>query len=255
MKRAISIRLSDFFEAGCRFADHALDHGFIYYKDDGKNELRLKNILEGRKIDDEDRRRLTSYMLLFLGEEYANHNFVMQLHIGAQRFTSSKLRRSAGAAGGFACIGNSVDIVSLTTYLDELEQTPGGLPQIMLFTLNPADNGMISVLSGSYSKDYTAGLITQGPAWWWCDHKHGICDVLDHVASFGLLSNFVGMTTDSRSFLSLVRHDYFRRILCDWIGIRVSQQELPDSYDELRELVYDVCYGNAKKIWEKRLKK
>ena len=116
-------------------------------------------------------------MLVFLGEEYAKRNFVMQLHIGAERYTSSKLREKVGPAGGFAGIGNSVDVRSLTAFLDTVDRTDGGLPKTVLFTLNPADNALISVLSGSYAKDNAAGLITQGPAWWWCDHKQGIAEI------------------------------------------------------------------------------
>ena len=156
------------------------------------------------------------------------------------------MRTLAGAAGGFAAIGNSPDISSLTAFLDALEQTEGGLPKVILFPLNPADNAMISVLSGSYSKDGISGLITQGPAWWWCDHKQGIWEMLEHNAAFGLLSNFVGMTTDSRSFLSFIRHDYFRRILCDWIAGQVALGEFPDDLEILQDLIVRMCYQNAK---------
>ena len=185
-------------------------------------------------------------MLTFVCEEYARLNFTVQLHIGAQRYTSTRLRTLAGAAGGFAGIGNSADIASITQFFDTLEQGEYGLPKLVLFTLNPTDNAMLSVLSGSYSKDNVAGLITQGPAWWWCDHQYGIKEVLENTASFGLLSNFIGMTTDSRSFLSLVRHDYFRRILCDWLAEKFENNELCCSIDNLKTLVSDMCYKNSK---------
>ena len=152
---------------------------------------------------------------------------------------------------GFAGIGNSADIDSLTQFFDTLEKRENGLPKFVLFTLNPADNAMLSVLSGSYSKDNASGLITQGPAWWWCDHKYQIKEVLENIASFGLLSNFTGMTTDSRSFLSLVRHDYFRRILCDWLAQKYENNELCCSIEDLRALVCDMSYNNAKKTIER----
>lgn len=120
----------------------------------------------------------------------------------------------------------------------------------MLFALNPTDHAMLSALSGSYSKDGVAGLVTQGPAWWWCDHNYGMESLLENTAAYGLLSNFVGMTTDSRSFLSFIRHDYFRRILCDWLARQVKEQKLPDSAEILKELVAGMCYGNAEKILE-----
>lgn len=241
---AVSMRLNAFKECGCSFSDHALDNGFKFYSDDEKNEERFSHVQDGI-LEECEKERLASYILEFLGGEYAKLGFTMQLHIGAQRFTSTRLRKIAGPAGGFAGIGNSLDINSLTTFLDSLEQGEHGLPKVVIFTLNPADNALVSVLSGSYSKDGVAGLITQGPAWWWCDHKTGITDVLENTAAFGVLSNFIGMTTDSRSFLSFVRHDYFRRILCDWIGKKVECGDFPNDPDALKSVIYKMCYKNA----------
>lgn len=250
-KNAVRKRLNVIKNVGCKFSDHALDNGFKYYSDDGKNEERFNETLKGNKLDEEASKKLFSYLLTFLCEEYARLNFTVQLHIGAQRYTSTRLRDLAGAAGGFAGIGNSVDIASLTQFFDALERREYGLPKLVLFTLNPSDNAMLSVLSGSYSKDNVPGLITQGPAWWWCDHKYGIEEVLENIATFGLLSNFVGMTTDSRSFLSLVRHDYFRRILCDWLAKKLENNELCCGMNDLSALINDMCYNNAKKLMER----
>ena len=171
----------------------------------------------------------------------------MQLHIGAQRYTSTRLRKLAGPAGGFAGIGNCCDIRSLTQMLDEFEQGVNGMPKVILFTLNPADNAAMSVLSGSYSGDGVEGNVQQGPAWWWCDHLYGMREVLETISSFGVLSTFVGMTTDSRSILSFVRHEYFRRVLCGWLGGKAANGEITASYEALRKLVEDICYYNAKK--------
>ncbi len=244
-ERAVSLRLDAFKARGCTYSDHALDNGFVFYVDDGKNAERFTSALQGN-ITAADRQKLASYLLVFLGKEYAKRGFVMQLHIGAERYTSSKLRKAAGAAGGFAGIGNSVDARSLTQFLDAVDCTEYGLPKTLLFTLNPADNALVSVLSGSYAKDGVSGLISQGPAWWWCDHKLGIVDMLENTAVFGLLSNFVGMTTDSRSFLSFVRHEYFRRILCDWLAQKWEQGELLCNEEELKALAKKLCYQNAK---------
>ena len=127
-----------------------------------------------------------------------------------------------------------------------MDNTAAGLPKTVLFTLNPADNALMSVLSGSYAKDGVAGLITQGPAWWWCDHKQGMVEMFENAAVFSALSNFVGMTTDSRSFLSFVRHDYFRRVLCDWLGEKWERGELLCDFSEVKELARNLCYQNAK---------
>jgi len=245
-KCAVRISLDFFAKCDCRFSDHAIDNGFEFYEDDEQNDIRFKDLLE-KKLKKTEQKKLFSYILVFLGEEYSKRNFVMQLHIGAERYTSTRLRNSVGAAGGFAGIGNSVNVRSLTRFLDVLDMNEHRLPKTMLFTLNPADNALISVLSGSYSRDNVAGLITQGAAWWWCDHMYGILEMLENTSVFGVLSNFVGMTTDSRSLLSFVRHDYFRRILCNWIGKKAENGEFCCDISLLKNLVYKLCYENAKK--------
>lgn len=244
----IATRLEMLRDKGCKFTDHAFDNGFKYYQDDGKNEERFKR-LSDNKLEREDKERLSSYILKFLAQMYSQMGFVMQIHIGAQRYTSSNLRKVAGAAGGFATIGNSVDVTSLTTFLDDVDKS-SGLPKTVLFTLNPADNALISTLSGSYAKDGMEGLVTQGPAWWWDDHKQGIEKMLENNSVYGLLWNFIGMTTDSRSILSFVRHDYFRRILCSYLGDNFEKGEYVCSYDELLKLAENMCYYNAKKAKE-----
>ncbi len=249
-KKALSSRLDEIKAVGCKFSDHALDNGFKFYTDDEENDKRFIKLLKGELSDTLDLQKLFSHLLVFLSGEYAKRNMTVQLHVGAQRYTSTRLRTIAGPAGGFAGIGNSADILSFTKLFDTVEQSEYGLPKIILFTLNPADNAMFSVLSGSYSKDTVPGLITQGPAWWWCDHKYGICEVLENTTAFSLLSNFIGMTTDSRSFLSFVRHDYFRRIVSDWLANKFENNELCCSYEDLESLISNICYKNAKNITE-----
>lgn len=245
-QQTIHEKLMQFADTGCRFADHALDDGFTYFREDGENEARFARIVQGEVLSQEDRQRLVSHMFRFLAAEYAARGWTMQLHIGAKRGTSTRLRTIAGPAGGFAGIGRCCDINSLTAMLDDFEQGEQGLPYVLLYTLNPADNAAMAVLSGSYSEDKVPGKVQLGPAWWWCDHLFGIRQVFDSIASFGVLSTFIGMTTDSRSILSFVRHEYFRRILCGWIGDKVEQGELPASRKAWKRLVEDVCYNNAK---------
>lgn len=246
--QAISLRLDEFDQAGCRFSDHALDDGFRYYEDDGLNGERFLLSMQGKLIDETEKKKLESELLRRVASEYAKRDWTMQLHIGAQRFTSSRLRKLAGSAGGFAGIGNCCDVRSLTSMLDSFEKAQHGMPRIILFTLNPADNAVMSVLSGSYSQDGVSGKVQQGPAWWWCDHLQGMREVFEHISSFGVLSTFVGMTTDSRSILSFVRHEYFRRALCGWIGEKAERGEIIASEAALRKLVEDVCYYNAKQV-------
>lgn len=246
--RAISIRLDTFHQAGCRFADHALDDGFTYFADDGRNTRRFAALRRGEHLDDEEKRRLESRILELLAGEYARRGWTMQLHIGARRHTSSRLRALAGPAGGFAGIGHCCDVSSLTNMLDSFEKGSHGMPRIILFTLNPADNAVMAVLSGSYSQDGVAGKVQLGPAWWWCDHLQGMREVFETISAFSVLSVFIGMTTDSRSILSFVRHEYFRRALCGWLGDKAARGEFPEDIQVLKSLVEDVCYNNAKSV-------
>lgn len=250
-KDAISILIKEIKNSGCVFSDHAIDAGFKFYEDDGKEEERFLKVINNETLSKEDKDRLFSHLLIFVCEEYAKYGFVLQLHIGAKRETSDRLKFVAGTQGGYAAIGNSIDISSLINFFNTLEKTKYGIPKTILFTLNPSDNAMISVLSGSFSKDGVSGLITQGPAWWWVDHKKGIVDMLENNAAFGSVCNFVGMTTDSRSFLSLIRHDYFRRILCDWFANKCSEKEFLNSDKENKKILNKLCYENAKNIFER----
>lgn len=243
---AFSKCLEKFHRSGCRFSDHALDDGFCYRRDDGKNGRRFSKLLSGGTLDLEENLCLSSHVLRMLGKEYAERGWVMQLHIGALRSTSSRLREIAGPAGGFAGIGRCA-VPEVVNFLDDLEQS-GSLPRTMLFTLNPSDNAQLSVLSGSFSEDGIAGKVQQGAAWWWCDHIGGIRGVLDTISEYGVLSVFMGMTTDSRSLLSFSRHEYFRRVLCGWIAEKVQQEIFPNDYETLAELVRKVCYQNLKNI-------
>lgn len=246
-EEAIEKRLQVFVEVGCKYSDHALDDGFEYVIDDGRNEERFQAVLRGEILSERDKKYLSSRILKTLAGFYTKCGFTMQLHIGAKRSTSTRLRKIAGPAGGYAAIGNCVNVKSLTGMLDDIEKQQFGLPKTLLFTLNPADNAVMSILSGSYSKDGVEAVISQGPAWWWCDHYQGMCEMLDHLSVFGVMSTFIGMTTDSRSLLSFVRHDYFRRILCEWIGGKVAKGILPDNYDILSNIVKRMCYDNAAK--------
>ena len=246
---ALQKRVNDFALAGCRIADHALDDGFVYYPDDGGNAARFCRMLAGETPDAEAAARLKSAILDFLAKAYRDRGWTMQLHIGALRSTSTRLRTLAGAAGGFAGIGGDVNVSSLTKMLDSWEKADG-LPRVILFTLNPAYHAAFSVLAGSYARDGVKGLITEGPAWWWCDHAQGIREMLAVTANFGMLDNFPGMTTDSRSLLSFVRHEYFRRIFCSFIAEAVSHGEMPAEEDLLKDLIEDVCYRNARSLFD-----
>lgn len=246
-EQAIESRLTAFVEAGTKYSDHALDDGFTYVTDDGQNAERFSKLLQGEILSDMECLQLSSRILRTLAGFYAKNGFTMQLHIGAKRSTSTRLREVAGPAGGYAAIGHPVHVKALTDLLDDIEKQEYGLPKTILFTLNPSDNAVMSILSGSYSKDGVEAIVSQGPAWWWCDHYQGMTEMLDHLSVYGVLSTFIGMTTDSRSLLSFVRHDYFRRILCNWIAEKVEKGILPDNIEILSATIKNICYDNAKK--------
>lgn len=245
-KTAITNRLNFFDEAGCLLSDHSLDSGFQYnHCDEAKAQSIFQQLLVSDSISEEDIVLLQSHLLHFLGTEYSKRGWKLQLHIGAYRYTSSVLREKAGPAGGYACIGNAVDVKALCALLDGLDKKHC-LPGTILYTLNPADNAVFASLCGSYAEDGVQGKIQFGQAWWYNDHEQGIRQQLLALSSYGLLYTSVGMTTDSRSILSFVRHEYFRRILCNWIGSMLEEGKLPNDIIFLSTLVQNISYHNIK---------
>jgi len=245
-KIAVIGQLNKFSDAGCRLADHSLDGGFTFCN---SAEIEAANVFSKwqskSKLNEIDIAQFKNYMLEFLGEEYSKRGWTLQLHMGAQRFTSSRLRKLAGPAGGYGTMGILCDISGLCMFLDLLE-SGGNLPRIILYTLNPADNEAFATITGSYTEDGVPGKIQFGPGWWYNDQYEGIRKQLTDLTSYGLLSHFVGMTTDSRSVFSFSRHEYFRRILCNLISEWVEADNLPRDYELLLKLVKDISYSNSK---------
>jgi glucuronate isomerase len=244
-KASILIQLDKFSKAGCQLADHSIDGGFKFeFSAEADAAEVFKNLINGIIPDENKLIRYKNYMLYFLSTEYSNRNWTLQLHMGAHRFTSSRLRKLAGPAGGYAGMGNTCDIAGLCYFLDRLEEK-GNLPNIILYTLTPSDNEAFATLTGSFTEDGVQGKIQFGPAWWYNDQYEGIRKQLTDLASYGLISQFIGMTTDSRSVFSFSRHEYFRRILCDLLAEWVNLGILPDDVELLSNLVKDICYYNS----------
>jgi glucuronate isomerase len=250
-QKAIALRM-DFFDAnGCLLGDHAFDTGFTYIQTDEHNANQLfKKVLAKESLSNHELICLQSYILFFLGTQYAKRKWKMQLHIGAYRYTSTVLRKKAGPDGGYACIGNTADVVSICTFLDQLD-IENSLPKTILYTLNPADNEKFASITGSYAEDGVPGKVQFGPAWWFNDHYAGIKQQIIALSSYGILGVSIGMTTDSRSLLSFLRHDYYRRILCDLLGSWVEEGKLPDDWELLSNLVKNISYYNVKN-WIKK---
>ncbi|MGN0867455.1 MAG: glucuronate isomerase [Oligosphaeraceae bacterium] len=227
---------------GCRFADHALDGEFLYQSLRTTGETPLAFGDEAPPPTP----ALASAILRLLMEEYARRHWTVQLHLGALRSTSTRLRAVAGAAGGYAGIGRGWDLPGLAALLDDVEQSPQGLPECILYPLNPADCPPLANLSGAFPGDGLPGKVQLGPAWWWCDHIRGIRECLEASAAYGVLSVSLGMTTDSRSLLSFVRHEYYRRILASWLAEKAAKGEFPSRPETLAALAAKLSYGNIK---------
>jgi glucuronate isomerase len=246
-EQAVASRLDAFAAAGCRLADHAWNADFAFSRPSRTQaEAHFSCLIEGNLSPGQAQVELASYLLDFLGKAYARRGWTLQLHIGAQRYTSTRLRGLAGSSGGFAGIATATDVASICRFLDTLEQQQA-LPRVIFYNLNPAENAVFASLTGSFAQDGVAGKVQFGPAWWYNDHLEGIRDQLATLASHGLLSHFIGMTTDSRSLLSFSRHEYFRRILCNLVGEWVARDQLPNDRALLAPLVADLSYHNAKR--------
>jgi len=242
---ALEQRLDVFAAQGCTVSDHGIDVLDYVTTSEADAAALFGRRASGATLSADEAARLRSHVLFALARSYARRGWVMLLHLGAQRQTSSRLRRIAGPAGGYATIGRQTDIARLCRLLDDLERTEA-LPRTVLFTLNPADNEAFATLTGSFTAEGVAGKVQFGPAWWFNDHELGIRWQLETFAQHGLLSTFLGMTTDSRSLLSMSRHEYFRRVFCDFIGQQVERGAFPDDETLLGTYVRRVCYENAR---------
>lgn len=238
-------RLVYFLENGVTATDHALDEvlfrrGVTYEE---ANEVFLK-AKKGEKLTKTEEESYKSYLLLHLGKEYAKYGLVMQLHIGALRNNSSRQLKALGVDTGYDGMDDARYIQKLSALLDELDKTEE-LPKTVLYCLNPADHEALMVLANCFQDGKTKGKVQLGAAWWFNDHFIGMRKQLDALSSDGLLSCFIGMLTDSRSFLSYTRHDYFRRELCDYLASLVLEGKYPLDEELLGQIVEDVCYNNA----------
>lgn len=244
LKKALVNRLDFFVENGCRITDHGLDYAEYRPITEQEMDVLVKKGLSEEPFVREELIQFRTMMMLFLGREYAKRNLAMQLHYGAKRENNEQVFRSAGANAGIDCINENGFTSEVADYLNALCRT-GELPKTILYSLNPTDNAVIGTILGCFQGDGIRGKIQQGSAWWFNDHKAGMTEQITSLASLGLLGNFIGMLTDSRSFVSYPRHEYFRRILCEFIGNLVENGEYPADDKQLGELVTDISYDNA----------
>ncbi len=245
---ALRERIEFFDSVGCRVSDHALDP--IVYAESTEEEATtiLKKGLAGQKLTPEEVAKFKTQVLLFLGREYAKRGWVMQLHLSSIRNNSTRMFKLLGPDTGFDSMGDYVYAEALVAFLDKLDQT-NELPKTILYSLNPIDNELLATITGSFQGGGIPGKMQLGSGWWFNDQKDGMTRQMVALASIGLLSRFVGMLTDSRSFLSYTRHEYFRRLLCDIIGQWVEIGEAPNDLDLLGKMVQNICYYNAKEYF------
>jgi glucuronate isomerase len=241
---ALQQRLDFFHENGCRLSDHGLNHP---YADDCTEAAAAKifsNARTGKLVSLTEANQFRSVVMLWLGEQYQARGWVMQLHLGALRNNNTRMMRTLGADTGFDSIGDWPQAAPLARYLDKLDQN-NRLPKTILYNLNPADNYAFATMLGNFQDGSVPGKLQFGSSWWFLDQKEAIEWQINALSNLGLLSRFVGMITDSRSFLSYSRHEYFRRVLCNLIGRDVVNGELPRDSKLLGGIVRDICYHNA----------
>lgn len=244
LKEALKIRMDFFASMGCRVSDHGLEYVMYYPADDNDIEVIFQKRLSGGELTREEELTFKTAFMLFVGREYNRMGWVMQLHYGVRRDNNTPMYEKIGPDTGYDCISNYTPSAQLTDFLNALVKE-NGLPRTIIYSLNPVDNQAIGTIIGCFQDSSAVGKIQQGSAWWFNDHKIGMKDQMLSLASLGNLSGFVGMLTDSRSFLSYTRHEYFRRILCNIIGDIVENGEFPADMDILSEIVTDISYNNA----------
>jgi glucuronate isomerase len=242
---ALRKRHDYFHSLGCRLSDHGLDHCFAEPCSEQIAGEIFSKAREGRSVQEGEREQFASFMMLFFGRLDAEKGWTKQLHLGALRNVNTADRARIGADSGFDAIGDFPQTRRLAVYLDQLAKE-NALPRIILYNANPVDTFAFATLIGSFQSVDEPGKIQYGSAWWFLDQKQGIIAQIDALSNAGLLSRFVGMVTDSRSFMSYPRHEYFRRILCDLVGQDVARGELPDDEAMLGRMIEDICYRNAR---------
>jgi len=242
---AIRLRHYYFHENGCRLSDHGLETAYAEdYTESQINKI-FDKIRSGKKLDGSERLKFKSAMMLEFALMDYEAGWVQQLHIGALQNNNTRMLKALGPDTGFDSIGDAEIARPLARFLDSLDKN-SELPKTILYNLNPRDNALFATMAGNFQDGITPGKIQYGSAWWFLDQRDGIREQLTVLSKMGLLSRFVGMLTDSRSFLSYPRHEYFRRILCNLLGNDVEAGLLPNDLDLLGKMAENICFNNAK---------
>lgn len=242
---ALECRHTFFHNEGCRLSDHGLIHAYADACTDSEAAGIYERTLAGRAASPAEHAAFAAFLMIFFGRLDARRGWVKQLHLGALRSNNTRFLETIGRDSGFDSIGDWPQAVALAKYLDALDRT-GELPKTILYNLNPADNYVFASMTGNFQDGSIPGKLQFGSGWWFLDQKDGMEWQINSLSNLGLLSRFVGMLTDSRSFLSYPRHEYFRRILCNLVGREADRGELPKDMELLGGLVRGICFENAK---------
>lgn len=244
LKDALVKRMDFFAENGCTVSDHALEYVMFESASDDELESIFRKALVKDPISRSEEMKFKTAFMTFVAGEYTKRGWVMQLHYGCKRDNNKVMFAKLGPDTGYDCINNYAPSSQTADFLNNLIEKDS-LPRTILYSLNPNDNQAIGTILGCFQNSDAVAKIQQGSAWWFNDHKVGMQDQMTSLANLGNLSGFVGMLTDSRSFLSYTRHEYFRRILCNLLGGWVDNGEFPEDYDILGEIVKNISFNNA----------
>lgn len=246
---ALIKRIQYFHDNGCRLCDHGLDQ--IYFESYTENEVKtiFKKKRENKEISTVEALKFQSAVLVFLCETYHKFGWVQQFHLGALRNNNARMHRILGPDTGWDSIGDYPQAQKLSAFLNALD-SKDKLTKTIIYNLNPADNEVMATMIGNFNDGSAKGKVQFGSGWWFLDQKDGMTKQLNALSNMGLVSCFVGMLTDSRSFLSFPRHEYFRRVLCNLLGDEIQRGELPNEMEWIGKMVSDISYNNAKEYFD-----
>ena len=246
---ALTNRIDFFDKNGCKLCDHGLDQ--IYFENFTESEVNaiFKKKRECKEISNEEALKFQTAILLFLSETYHQYGWVQQFHLGALRNNNERMHRILGPDTGWDSIGDYPQAQKLSRFLNALDRKDK-LTKTIIYNLNPADNEVMATMIGNFNDGSVKGKVQFGSGWWFLDQKDGMTKQLNALSNMGLISCFIGMLTDSRSFLSFPRHEYFRRILCNLLGDEIKRGELPNDMEWIGKMVADISYNNAKEYFK-----
>ena len=242
---ALAKRHEYFHAQGCRLSDHGMNHCFADFCSEKTAAGIFDKARRGKAVSAQEHGQFASFMMLFFGHLDAQQGWTKQLHLGALRSNNTRLLKQLGPDTGFDSIGDFPQTGTLAAYLDKLD-SENSLPKTIIYNLNPADNYAFATMIGNFQDGTVPGKIQYGSGWWFLDQKEGMEWQLNALSNLGLLSRFIGMITDSRSFMSYCRHEYFRRTLCNLIGRDIENGEIPNDEKLVGPMIRNICYGNAK---------